>query len=100
LTARVYFALRRPLGFRVAAHLDDAERSLFELHLPDAVYPDAVGGGLVLVEADSGQYTVRQIREKVLYWFAAGFQRQVWVQPAGAATASIPENPGIRVLRL
>ncbi len=98
LTARAYFALNRPLGFRVAVHLDAAQRARFELHSPDAIYPQ--GDELVLVEADSGRYTARQIRDKMGYWRAAGFPHQVWVQPAQTAAARVPEGPGIRILRL
>ncbi len=100
LTARAYFALRRPLGFRIAAHLSEAEISLFESHRPDAVYVDTASGELVLVEADSGQYTPRQIREKLAYWRFSGFLRQVWVQPACIHAVPVPEVPGIRILRL
>lgn len=98
LTARAYFALNRPLGFRLAVHLDTAQRAPFESHCPDAVYAD--GPRLILVEADSGQYTARQIREKMAYWCAVGFPWQVWVQPLRAAAARVPEGPGIRVFRL
>ncbi len=100
LTTRAYFALGRPLGFRVATRLNEAERFLFESHCPDAVYPDRAGGRIVLVEADSGQYTARQIREKTRYWRSVGFPRQVWVQPAGTRTAPVPEGAGITLLRL
>ncbi len=100
LTTRAYFALGRPLGFRIAARLDEAERLKFESHCPDAVYTDRVSGRIVLVEADSGQYTARQIREKTRYWCSVGFPRQVWVQPAGTRTAPGPEGAGITLLRL
>ncbi|MDA8362527.1 MAG: hypothetical protein M0Z84_01625 [Gammaproteobacteria bacterium] len=98
LTARAYFDLKRPLGFRVAVHIGTAQRALFESHCPDATYAD--GSRLILVEADSGRYTARQVREKMAYWCAVGFLWQVWVQPLHAAAARVPEGPGIRVLRL
>ncbi len=100
LTARAYFALGRPAGFRVAVHLPATPRWQFESHCPDAVFPDPGGRGPVLVESDSGQYTRRQIREKLGYWRCLGFGQQVWVQPADATAAPVPVLPGIRLLRL
>lgn len=100
LVARAYFALQRPADYRVATCIADAGRMLGDACRPDAVFTNAATGELVLVEADSGQYTVRQIREKMVRWRSLGLSEQVWVQPLGVRAARVPDVSGVRVLRL
>lgn len=91
LTSRVYFAEGRPDSFKLEADLTLTDKSairqpgqsLSDVHMPDAVYRDAQGN-LVMVEADSGQYNQRQIRQKINAWSAF---RQVWAQPMARNSA-------------
>lgn len=99
LTSRAYFALGCPEDFRLAARMTEAEVERCSDCRPDAVYTDPGTGDLVMVEADSGHYTTRQIRTKVERWAAAGL-RQVWAQPVQGAGAAVPRRSGIGVLRL
>ena len=99
LVSRAYFDLGRPEDFKLASRFSAKEMSQFgaaapvpphlrdaqthhavasEAAIPDAVFTDS-NGQLVVVEADSGHYTTRQIRQKQSQW--SGY-RQVWVQPA------------------
>lgn len=99
MTTRAYFALGRPDDFRVASRMTSNEIDLCRDTRPDAIYTDPATGELVVVEADSGHYTKRQITEKMGKWSSAGL-RQVWAQPAGGATANVPEARDVQVLRL
>jgi hypothetical protein len=99
LTARAYFLMGRPNDFRVAARLTKDEVALCGTCRPDAVFTDSDTGELVLVEADSGHYTRRQILHKMVRWKSLGLSRQVWVQPKRAG-ARIPTGDRIAAFRL
>lgn len=99
LTSRAYFVTGRPRDFRVAARMTAGEISLCGSCRPDAVYTDDATGELVVVEADSGHYTRRQILHKMVRWQTLGLTRQVWTQPK-RASARIPVSAGIDVFRL
>lgn len=97
VTSRVYFSLGRPEGFRVAARMTRDEVSMCGSCRPDAVYTDQESGELVLVEADSGHYSKKQIQHKMRLWKSLGLDRQVWGQPERAA-ARVPVDAGITVI--
>lgn len=99
ITSRAYFALGRPDDFRVASRMTRDEIDLCRDTRPDAIYTDPATGEMVVVEADSGHYTRRQIIEKVSKWSSAGL-RQVWAQPARGVTANAPSVHDVQVLRL
>ena len=99
ITTRAFYALARPADFRLAINLTKAEIALCGSLRPDAVYTDE-SGAMVMVEADSGQYTKHQILKKVATWRAAGNTRQVWAQPARGVCSNVPKLPGIEVMRL
>lgn len=99
MTARAYFALGRPEDFRVASRMTREEISLCRDTRPDAVFSDPTTGELVVVEADSGHYTQKQIAEKLGKWASAGL-RQVWAQPARGVSANVPSGGNVEVLRL
>ncbi len=100
MTTRAFYALDRPGDFRLAAVMTRAEIARCGSHRPDAVYTDPGSGDLVLVEADSGQYSQSQIKDKMARWRAAGLTRQVWAQPARGVCSNVPRLPGIDVMRL
>ncbi len=100
MTARAYFVLGRPADFRVAVRMSDSDIFLCGSRRPDALYTDTATGEIVLVEADSGNYTASQIRDKAARWWALGLARQIWVQPAAGRAARVPEVAGVRVLKL
>jgi len=99
MTSRSYFALGRPDDFRLAAHMTHDEINLCRDTRPDALYTDPTTGELVVVEADSGHYTQKQINDKMEKWSSAGL-RQVWAQPARGVSANVPAATGVDVLRL
>ena len=99
MTARAYFALGRPADFRVAAYMSRDEIDQCRDTRPDALYTDPTTGELVLVEADAGHYTQKQINEKMGKWSSAGL-RQVWAQPARGVSANVPASADVQVLRL
>jgi hypothetical protein len=97
LVSRTYFDLGRPADFRVAVQFDGRDLARFgarrpipphqrqthhgmarDAAIPDALYTDSAGV-LVVVEADAGHYTTRQIQQKQAQWSA---YQQVWAQPA------------------
>ncbi|MCG8313809.1 MAG: hypothetical protein MI976_11380 [Pseudomonadales bacterium] len=90
ITSRIYFAEGRPESFTLEAAFDNDQRALFNvkektLKGRDACLPDAMfvrDGNIVVVEADSGQYSKSQIANKQAAW-----QRfeQVWGQPSKAS---------------
>lgn len=113
LVSRSYFAVGRPADFRVTLQFSDADLARFgatravpphrrgtqhgfarEVAIPDAVFTDA-SGALVVVEADAGHYTTRQIAQKQLQW--SGY-RQLWVQPA-RSHARVRPSDQVDVLR-
>ncbi len=100
MTSRAYFGLGRPASFKLASHFTPGEIAACGSLRPDALYTDTATGELVVVEADSGQYTKSQIQDKVARWRAAGLDRQVWAQPAQAGAAKVPPLPGITVMRI
>ena len=100
MTSRAYFGLGRPASFKLANHFTPGEIAACGSLRPDALYTDTATGELVVVEADSGQYTKSQIQDKVARWRAAGLDRQVWAQPAQAGAAKVPPLPGITVMRI
>lgn len=89
VTSRLYFAKGRPKSFVLECDFTDEQKKLFKLGagirknsdfcLPDAIFHD--GTEMVVVEADSGQYTQSQIRSKQIAWSGL---KQVWGQPAKA----------------
>jgi hypothetical protein len=100
MSARAYFALGRPDTFKLATEFTKAEIALCGSLRPDAIYTDTSTGEMVVVEADSGNYSQSQIKAKVARWRAAGLNRQVWAQPLRTRSAQVPPLPGIRVMRL
>lgn len=84
LTAQAYFALGCPDSFRVAGQFSEQDYlTAGDMHraaLPDAMFEND-DGHCVFVEADSGHYTTRQIRDKQRAW---GQRSQVWIQPQRA----------------
>lgn len=95
VSARLYFHLGRPRDFRLASQFSERDLRLCGELRPDAMYTDA-HGETVFVEADSGQYTKAQIRQKMSRWQG---QRQVWGQPA-KAYAPIPASAPVTVVRI
>ena len=93
ITSRIYFAEGRPESFTVESAFDNDQRALFNvegktLKGRDACLPDAMfirNNEVVIVEADSGQYSKSQIQNKQSAW--QGF-KQVWGQP-GKASARV-----------
>ena len=95
ICSKIYFGMDRPKGFTLVNDLSSNEEK--EIHqkiksnnynlLEDSrsILPDAViktSNSYVMVEADSGQYTQSQVRDKQISW--NGFE-QVWGQPTRAA---------------
>ena len=99
MASRAYYALGRPASFKLASHFSPAEIAACGSHRPDALYTDTATGEMVLVEADSGQYSKAQIIAKVARWRAAGLDRQVWAQSSQRGVAKVPPLPGITVMR-
>ena len=105
LVSRSYFDTGRPTDFRTAIQFDHEDLAHFgarEPRLParrttlhaiagEAAIPDALftndAGELVVVEADAGHYTTRQIRHKQVRWTR---YKQLWVQPAHAHARIVP----------
>lgn len=100
MTTRAFYALDRPADFRLAADLTKTEIARCGSLRPDAVYTDPASGEMVMVEADSGQYTQSQIKDKMARWRASGNTRQVWAQPARGVSANVPALPGVSVMKL
>ena len=108
LVSRTYFDLNRPADFRTAIQFEACDlarfsarivtprqRSLTTHHgflaqaaIPDALYTSATGE-LVIVEADSGHYTTRQIQQKQIQWRD---YRQVWAQPRSSHAQVQPDQ--------
>ena len=100
MTSRAYFELGRPASFKLASHFTPGEIAACGSMRPDALYTDTATGEIVVVEADSGQYTKSQIQDKVARWRAAGLNRQVWAQPVQVGASKVPPLPGITVMRI
>jgi len=107
LVSRTYFDVGCPEDFRTAIQFDTQELARFgarlptpptlrqtphgltgEAAIPDALYTDAEGA-LVVVEADAGHYTTRQIQHKQDRW---GQYKQLWAQPARAHARVTPTD--------
>lgn len=100
MTSRAYFELGRPDTFKLATHFSKGEIAACGSMRPDAIYTDTSTGEMVVVEADSGNYNKKQIKDKVARWRAAGLTKQVWAQPSHTRSAQVPPLPGINVMRL
>jgi hypothetical protein len=105
LVSRTYFDVGCPEDFRTAIQFDTQDLARFGARLPtpptmrqtphgligDAAIPDAMytnaEGALVVVEADAGHYTTRQIQHKQDRW---GQYKQLWAQPARAHARVTP----------
>ena len=107
LVSRTYFDVGRPEDFRTAIQFDTQDLARFgarqptpphlrqtfhgitgEAAIPDALYTNAEGA-LVVVEADAGHYTTRQIQTKQARW--ANY-KQVWAQPTRAHARVAPSD--------
>lgn len=86
ICSKIYFAEGRPESFLLEGDFSKTERSLFNVADKtiagrDSCIPDAIferNGEIIIVEADSGQYSKSQIINKQSAW--TGF-KQVWGQP-------------------
>jgi len=107
LVSRTYFDVGRPEDFRTAIQFDNHDLARFgarpptpppmrqtlhgipgEAAIPDAMFTNA-DGELVVVEADAGHYTTRQIQHKQDRW---GQYKQVWAQPSRAHARVTPSD--------
>ena len=89
ITSKIYFAEGRPDSFILENDFSKSQKELFkvgqglvadrEICLPDAIY--IKDGEMVVVEADSGQYTKSQIQAKQAAWSG---MKQVWGRPSKA----------------
>ena len=100
ISSRAYFELGRPSTFKLATNFTKAEIAACGSMRPDAIYTDTATGEMVVVEADSGHYTQKQIDTKVACWRSAGLTRQVWAQPLRVCSRQVPSLPGINIMRL
>lgn len=90
ITSRIYFAEGRPDSFVTESAFTKEQKELFKVEGQttkgrDHCMPDALfirNNEVVIVEADSGQYSKSQIENKQVAW--KGF-KQVWGQPAKAS---------------
>jgi len=101
MVSRAYFELARPESFRLAVDFSKEQIASCGSLRPDAIFTDSTTGETVVVEADSGHYSQKQINDKVSRWRAAGLTRQVWSRPMQSNSRSIqvPALPGIDVFR-
>jgi hypothetical protein len=101
MASRAYFGLGRPASFKLASEFTKDEIAMCGSLRPDALYTDASTGETIVVEADSGQYSQKQINAKVVRWRAAGLTKQVWAQPMQSCSrrVHVPSLPGIEVMR-
>ncbi len=77
LAGRSYFELGRPTEFRLSSRFTSLDKQFFGGVEPDAVAKSDTGE-LIIIEADAGHYTKRQIKQKQAAW---GGARQFWIQP-------------------
>ena len=97
LVSNTYYELGEPSDYRVESKFNEHDLTQFRgggAIRPDAIFTDKEGE-VVLVEADSGQYTKSQITHKMHAW--RGY-RQHWVQPKNAFQ-KIQENETVSVTR-
>lgn len=101
MASRAYFELGRPASFKLASEFTRDEIAMCGSLRPDALYSDVSTGEPIVVEADSGQYSQKQINAKVARWRAAGLTKQVWAQPMQSCNrrVHVPSLPGIEVMR-
>jgi hypothetical protein len=91
IASKIYFAEGRPQSFVLESDFTDKQKELFKfgkgvVEGRNVCYPDAFfisEGEIVLVEADSGQYTQAQINAKQAAWKG---MKQVWGRPTGTTT--------------
>lgn len=91
ISSKIYFAEGRPDSFVLESNFTDKQKELFKFGQGivanrDVCFPDAFfinDGEIVLVEADSGQYTQSQINAKQAAWKG---MKQVWGRPTGTRT--------------
>jgi len=91
ITSELYYKTGQPSDFRLADRLTESEIAALNNHRPDAVYTDSETGELVAVEADSGQYSQKQIKTKLAKWQG---RKQVWGQ-AGSVSSHVPRLPEV-----
>lgn len=96
ITSEAYFRLGRPDDFCLSHKLSKSDESLIGEYLPDAVYTDQATGEMVLFEADAGNYSKQQIRNKTLSWERRGL-KQTWAQPE-KVTSRIQRNDNLKLL--
>ena len=77
ITSKLYFALDKPVDFRITSHFSQQDHLLCGDTMPDAMYTNPAGE-VVFVEADSGHYSKTQILKKMRQWQPF---KQVWGQP-------------------
>ena len=92
ISSDLYFKTGRPSDFRLAVNFTARDILAVGGCRPDALYSDSSTGELVVVEADSGQYSRQQIIKKIAAWESVGIKRIVWGQPQYAAA----RIPGLR----
>lgn len=95
LAGQSYFEMGRPQEFRIASSFTADDKLLFGGTAPDAIARGS-NGELVFVEADSGHYTKRQIKQKQQAWQN---YRQFWIQPR-TAMARVPVGEGVSAVRI
>lgn len=88
ITSRLYFELGRPDDFRKENQFSAKDKTFLKnnvggdkRYFPDALFSRA--GVMHFAEADSGQYSKGQIRDKQVAWREV---QQVWGQPSNAAS--------------
>lgn len=87
LASKTYFATGRPSTFKVSSDFNREDLQQFRdktslnATLPDAMFFNEKGE-MVIVEADSGQYTKQQVLDKQIGWQGI---KQVWSQPLKAS---------------
>lgn len=98
ITSRLYFETGKPADFRLAYKFSNADIATVGGCRPDALYTDASTGALVAVEADGGNYSRKQIIEKLARWNSVGIKHSVWGQPS-YAVARVPALQNISIYR-
>lgn len=83
IVSKLYFDLGKPDDFRVASRFTASDKRIMggsDGMMPDGIFTNTSGED-VFVEADSGQYTKKQIRDKMNVWRGI---KQVWGQPVNS----------------
>lgn len=89
IVSQLYFESGRPADYRLAHKFSNADIAAVGSCRPDALYNHPATGELVAVEADGGNYSRKQIIEKMAHWKSVGIKHFVWGQPRHPA-ARIP----------